>query len=300
MRRRRKSEERQVGWPAAVAAARGAGALPRRGADRLAGSGQSRVDRAGGGHDHLPRRQRHPRRHRHAGRGAGPRLGAAGSGARLRRRRPGMRAGSPSGRARSGSISKRRRGRDITPRTIWSALAGGKRVMHVEYVPSPDYAVRQIRLRPEEYRRLVGRDPRRLRARCATAGRSGSIIRATAAATRSIAATGKASAVRTCNSWVAELAAARRREDEPVAALRAGARLAVRGRALLSSCFFVAAASISALVMPMTRPLSPLAKLDDRDRSTRTLPVLTTTPFELTDSTLPTCRRSGRAPKPPP
>ncbi len=26
--------------------------------------------------------------------------------------------------------------------------------MHVEYVPSPYYAVRQIRLRPEEYRRL--------------------------------------------------------------------------------------------------------------------------------------------------
>ena len=43
---------------------------------------------------------------------------------------------------------------DITPRTIWSALAGGKRVMHVEYVPSPAYAVREIRLRPEEYRRV--------------------------------------------------------------------------------------------------------------------------------------------------
>ena len=43
---------------------------------------------------------------------------------------------------------------DITPRTIWSALTGGKRVMHVEYVPSPSYAARQVRLRPEEYRRL--------------------------------------------------------------------------------------------------------------------------------------------------
>src|SRR5437868_14957376 len=43
---------------------------------------------------------------------------------------------------------------DITPRTIWSALAGGKCVMHVEYVPSPAYAVREIRLRPEEYRRV--------------------------------------------------------------------------------------------------------------------------------------------------
>src|SRR4051794_12061714 len=40
---------------------------------------------------------------------------------------------------------------DIAPRTIWSALAGGRRVMHVEYVPSPAYAVRQVRLRPEEY-----------------------------------------------------------------------------------------------------------------------------------------------------
>jgi len=46
------------------------------------------------------------------------------------------------------------RWRDIRLRTIWSALAGGSRVMHVEYVSNPDYAVRQLRLRPEEYRRL--------------------------------------------------------------------------------------------------------------------------------------------------
>ena len=43
---------------------------------------------------------------------------------------------------------------DITPRTIWSALAGGRQVMHVEYVSDPSYAAREIRLRPEEYRRL--------------------------------------------------------------------------------------------------------------------------------------------------
>jgi uncharacterized protein (TIGR02117 family) len=43
---------------------------------------------------------------------------------------------------------------DLKPRTVWSALTGGQRVMHVEYVPSPYYAVRQLRLRPEEYRRL--------------------------------------------------------------------------------------------------------------------------------------------------
>jgi uncharacterized protein (TIGR02117 family) len=43
---------------------------------------------------------------------------------------------------------------DIKPRTIFSALAGGERVMHVEYPPSPSTEVREIRLRPEEYRRL--------------------------------------------------------------------------------------------------------------------------------------------------
>lgn len=91
---------------------------------------------------------------------------------------------------------------DIRPRTLWSALLGGKRVMHVEYVPSPDYAARQIRLRPEEYRRLwtaVRADfaldehgrPRQLKHPgygCCDAFYS---------------AVGKESAFRTCNSWVA-------------------------------------------------------------------------------------------------
>lgn len=43
---------------------------------------------------------------------------------------------------------------DLTPRTIWAALVGGPRVIHVEYVASPYYASRKLRLRPEEYRRL--------------------------------------------------------------------------------------------------------------------------------------------------
>jgi uncharacterized protein (TIGR02117 family) len=43
---------------------------------------------------------------------------------------------------------------DITPRTLFAALAGGRRVMHVEIEPSPAYAAHEIRLRPEEYRRL--------------------------------------------------------------------------------------------------------------------------------------------------
>ena len=46
------------------------------------------------------------------------------------------------------------RWQDIRPGTIWSALTGGRRVMHVEWIANPDYMDRAIRLRPEEYRRL--------------------------------------------------------------------------------------------------------------------------------------------------
>lgn len=46
------------------------------------------------------------------------------------------------------------RWRDITLSTIWSAMTGGKRVMHVDWVRNPGRADRAIRLRPEEYRRL--------------------------------------------------------------------------------------------------------------------------------------------------
>ena len=91
---------------------------------------------------------------------------------------------------------------DIRPKTIWSALSGGKRVMHVEYVPSPFYAERQVRLRSDEYRRLW------------TAVRADFLLDAQGRPQR-IAhpgygccdafyrAVGKESALRTCNSWVA-------------------------------------------------------------------------------------------------
>ena len=91
------------------------------------------------------------------------------------------------------------RWRDIKPRTIWSALAGGRRVMHVEYVADPGYAVREIRLRPEEYRRLwaairsdFGGPPRPIDH--PGYGPADAFYRAT----------GKASAIRTCNSWAAD------------------------------------------------------------------------------------------------
>jgi len=91
---------------------------------------------------------------------------------------------------------------DITPRTVWSALAGGKRVMHVEYVTSPNYAVREIRLRPEEYRRLwaairadfaLSQNGRLQRIAHPGYGPSDAFYRAV----------GKESTVRTCNTWVA-------------------------------------------------------------------------------------------------
>ena len=91
---------------------------------------------------------------------------------------------------------------DITPRTIWSALAGGKRVMHVEYVPSPAYAVREIRLRPEEYRRLwtAIRADLVLDAK----GRGQHIAHPGYGPSDAFYRTsGTASAFRTCNSWVA-------------------------------------------------------------------------------------------------
>ncbi|QNM84012.1 TIGR02117 family protein [Sphingomonas sabuli] len=92
---------------------------------------------------------------------------------------------------------------EIRPATIWAALTGGKRVIHAEWVPSPDYAVRQLRLRPEEYRRLwaairadLALDPNGKPVRidhpgygcCDAFYRSG----------------GRFSALSTCNTWTAD------------------------------------------------------------------------------------------------
>ncbi len=91
---------------------------------------------------------------------------------------------------------------DITPRTIWSGLTGGKRVMHVEWVADPRYAAREIRLRPEEYRRLWAaiRADFELDAR----GRPEHITAPGYGCCDAFYwATGKASALRTCNSWAA-------------------------------------------------------------------------------------------------
>jgi len=94
------------------------------------------------------------------------------------------------------------RWRDIKPKTVWSALTGGKRVMHVEWVGDRRYAAREIRLRPHEYRRLwaairadfvLSADGRPRHIDAPGYGCCDAFYRAT----------GKASAVRTCNSWAA-------------------------------------------------------------------------------------------------
>ena len=93
------------------------------------------------------------------------------------------------------------RWQDITPSTIWSALTGGRRVMHVEWVSNPGYMDRAIRLRPEEYRRLWAairadfklNDGRPQRIDHPGYGRSDAFYWAT----------GKFNGLKTCNTWAA-------------------------------------------------------------------------------------------------
>ena len=93
------------------------------------------------------------------------------------------------------------RWQDITPGTIWSALTGGRRVMHVEWVSNPGYMDRAIRLRPEEYRRLWAairadfelNDGRPQRIDHPGYGRSDAFYWAT----------GKFNGLKTCNTWAA-------------------------------------------------------------------------------------------------
>ena len=93
------------------------------------------------------------------------------------------------------------RWQDITPGTILSALTGGKRVMHVEWVSNPNYLDRAIRLRPEEYRRLWAatradfdlKDGRPQRVDHPGYGRSDAFYWAT----------GKFNGLKTCNTWAA-------------------------------------------------------------------------------------------------
>lgn len=95
------------------------------------------------------------------------------------------------------------RWQDIRPRTVWAALTGGERVMHVEWIRVPSRDARQIRLRPHEYRRLwsavragfeLGPDGWPQRIDHPGYGPRDAFYRGT----------GRASAISTCNSWIGE------------------------------------------------------------------------------------------------
>lgn len=88
---------------------------------------------------------------------------------------------------------------DLTARTVWAAMTGGERVLHVDQTAEPGLDLRAIRLRPEEYRRLWAAiraefdgPPRRLDH--PGYGPDDAFYQGR----------GKASAVHTCNQWVAD------------------------------------------------------------------------------------------------
>ena len=92
---------------------------------------------------------------------------------------------------------------DIRPRTVWAVLTGSRRVLHVEWVDDPSYAEREIRLRPEEYRRLWAA----VRAEFQR-GPGGRPVRIDHpgydCCDAFYRATGRFNALRTCNSWTAD------------------------------------------------------------------------------------------------
>ena len=91
---------------------------------------------------------------------------------------------------------------DISPRTLWAATVGGARVMHVEYVADPAYSARELRVTPEQYRRLWAA----VRAGF-TLDRSGRPTRIDhpgyGPADAFYIGAGRASAIDTCNQWLA-------------------------------------------------------------------------------------------------
>ena len=91
---------------------------------------------------------------------------------------------------------------EIRPATLWAATVGGERVMHVEWTRNPRFAAREIRLTPEQYRRLWA------------AVRAGFVLDGEGRPVRIdhpgygprdafYEGFGKASAIDTCNQWVA-------------------------------------------------------------------------------------------------
>ena len=91
---------------------------------------------------------------------------------------------------------------DLSLRTLWAATTGGERVMHVEYASDPTYAARSIRVTPEQYRRLWAAI--RAEFRLDDFGRPVRIDHpAYGPRDAFYDGIGRASALSTCNNWVA-------------------------------------------------------------------------------------------------
>ena len=159
-------------------------------------------------HHHLPRQQRRPCRPRPAGRGAGPRLAAAAAAKPTSPRPPPTPNGSPSARASGGSISKRRAGATSSRRTIWAALTGGERVMHVEWIRDPGLST--LAPSASARRNIAACGPRSAPTSSSTA--DGKPLRIDHPGYGPHDAfyhgVGKASAIKTCNQWVGRAASA--------------------------------------------------------------------------------------------
>lgn len=91
---------------------------------------------------------------------------------------------------------------DLTPRTAWAGIAGGRQVIHVEYVADPTYAARELRVTREQYRHLWAA----VRASFALDSR-GRPVRIDhpgyGPADAFYQGNGRASAIQTCNQWIA-------------------------------------------------------------------------------------------------
>jgi len=92
------------------------------------------------------------------------------------------------------------RWRDLRLPVAARALTQGERIVHVEWVQSPNYAVRELRLRPAEYRRLWAavresfRDSRPQKIDDKGYGRADAFY----------LGVGHANAINTCNQWTAD------------------------------------------------------------------------------------------------
>jgi uncharacterized protein (TIGR02117 family) len=91
---------------------------------------------------------------------------------------------------------------DLSAETAVAALTGGERVMHVQWVRDPAYSAREIRLTPEQYRRLwasiragfeLDANGRPIRIDHPGYGMGDRFYRGV----------GKANAIHTCNQWAA-------------------------------------------------------------------------------------------------